>query len=109
MITRPDNLLKQHASGKPQPFRDWLYKTVVREKLLNLPGIILFLLSAVLIAYGVTGIGTGFILAILVLIVGLPIVYAIVFIPEFGILCMLVRFSYPYAVFGGTKKKLITG
>jgi hypothetical protein len=90
LITRPDNLLKQHAPDKPQPFRNWLYKTVVREKLLNLPGIILFLLTAVLIAYGITGIGTGFILAILVLIVGLPIVYAIVFIPEFGILCMLV-------------------
>jgi hypothetical protein len=65
---------------------------------INEPAGIIFLISiAVMIAMGIAGFGTMFIAGMLGVLIGLPIVYAIVCIPSFGILFLLVM---SYFIFG---------
>ncbi|MES2332695.1 MAG: O-antigen ligase family protein [Bacteroidota bacterium] len=86
-------------SGKGQKswLSRWLYRLVITEKLMNLPGMIFMIACASLIAIGITGYGSMFTVAMLGIIVGLPILYAIVCIPSFGVLFILVM---AYSLFG---------
>lgn len=93
----PDLILHTGKPNKRQRLRKWLHKTILEEKLFNFTGLFFFLSCAVLIALGIAGLGTGFTIATLGLLIGLPVVYAIVFIPEFGIFFLLVM---AYLLFG---------
>jgi putative inorganic carbon (HCO3(-)) transporter len=74
-----------------------LYRVVVEEKLMNLPGIIFLTSIAVMVAMGIAGFGTMFIAGVLGVLIGFPLVFAIVSVPGFGILFLLVM---SYFIFG---------
>jgi putative inorganic carbon (HCO3(-)) transporter len=86
-----------HKKEKHNFLVRWLYRVIVEEKLMNLPGIIFLISIAVMIAMGIAGFGTMFIAGLLGILIGLPVVYAIVCIPSFGILFLLVM---SYFIFG---------
>jgi O-antigen ligase len=70
---------------------------VITEKLMNLPGIIFLTGISAMIAMGIAGFGTLFTAVLVGILIGLPLVYAIVCIPSFGILFLLVM---SYFIFG---------
>jgi putative inorganic carbon (HCO3(-)) transporter len=86
-----------HKKEKQNFLTRWLYRVVIEEKLLNLPGIIFLTLVAVMIAMGIAGFGTKFIAGLLGVLIGLPVVFAIVAVPGFGILFLL---AMSYFIFG---------
>lgn len=86
-----------HKKEKQNFLIRWLYRVVIEEKLLNLPGILFLTSIAVMVALGIAGFGTMFIAGVLGILIGLPVLYAIVCIPSFGILFLLVM---SYFIFG---------
>lgn len=89
--------LSSRSTGKGRQLLQWLYKTIVTEKLLNIPGVLLLLVCGTLIALGIAGFGTPFTVSVIGLLLGLPVMYAIVAVPEFGIAFLLIM---AYLLFG---------
>lgn len=83
------------SDNRKKNLRSWLYRVTVKEKLLNFPGVLFFLANAVLIGLGIGGHMT--LLAVSFSVLALPFLYAIIFIPAFGILLLLVM---SYFIFG---------
>lgn len=83
------------SDSRKKTLRSWLYRVTVKEKLLNIPGVLFFLFNAVLIGLGIGGHMT--LLAVSFGVIALPFLYAIIFIPAFGILLLLVM---SYFIFG---------
>ncbi len=80
----PEIYLPIQPTGK-RGFKSWLYRTVITEKLYNLTGILLFLLSAIVVAVGISRFGVLFAAAVAAVFIGIPVMVAFVMYPVFGI------------------------
>ena len=88
------------SSNKQHFLKSWLYRIIIKEKLLNVFGLCFFLFSGIIIALGIGSTGIIFPLIILAILIGLPVVYAIVFFPVFGMIFLLVS---AYLLFSVTR------
>ena len=68
----------------------WLYSRFITEKLNNWLGVLLFLLFGIFCAYGIAKTGIPFAVVLVIAITIVPLVYAIVAYPVFGILFTVV-------------------
>ena len=69
---------------------EWLYSRFITEKLNNWLGVLLFLLFGIFCAYGIAKTGIPFAVVLVIAITIVPLVYAIVAYPLFGILFTIV-------------------
>lgn len=91
----PEIPLYNSLPKKRGTMSQWLYRVTVQEKLLNLPGFLFLAANAVLIAFGIGG--HNVMLTVSFAILSMPFLYAIIFIPSFGILLLLIT---SYFIFG---------
>ena len=99
-MERLDIYRSSGSHNKQNLLKSWLYKIIVKEKMFNVFGLIFFLLSGILIALGIATTGSIFTLGVLGILIGLPVIYGIVFIPVFGITFLLVM---AYLLFSVTR------
>jgi hypothetical protein len=86
------------AQVKPKiTWYNWLYTKFITEKLYNWLGITLFIISGVFFAFGTAKFGVLFAAIIVVALAAIPMVYAIVAFPVFGIIFTIVL---SYLLFG---------
>src|SRR5476651_795082 len=68
----------------------WLYRQFITEKLYNALGIVLFILSGLFFAYGVSHYGVVFGAMMIIGIMAVPMLYAIINYPVFGIVLTII-------------------
>lgn len=88
MSQEPSERLSMQSNKKD--FFQGLRKAVLVEKLYNPVGLAFFIIFSSVIAVGIAKFGAVFGILLLVVIVGLPSIYAIVAYPKFGIIVVLI-------------------
>ena len=67
----------------------WIREKTIREKLFNPVGIIFFLVCGILFAMGTAHYGKVFAILLIAGFIAIPVLYAIVVVPTFGIVMLL--------------------
>jgi hypothetical protein len=95
-------LILEKFAAKTAPLFVWFRKVTIVEKLFNPFGIMLFVVFGILFAFGTAHFGLIFAVLMIGGILAIPILFAIVTIPEFGIIVILLlaKFSVRYFTIG---------
>ncbi|MGZ3757576.1 MAG: O-antigen ligase family protein [Mucilaginibacter sp.] len=90
MATSPEIGKQAKKSSPAKSIFYWLNKVILVEKLYNVPGAVLLVLFAVIVALGTAYISYTFGFLMLGLIFVFPFLYCIVFYPKFGIVLLII-------------------
>ena len=81
---------QSNIAPQKKRFKRRLYEIFIVEKLYNLPGFMLLLAGSIICAATIACAGFTGVAVILAVIIGLPVVYAIIAYPRFGIIVIIV-------------------